>query len=355
MTLSGVNSYQGGTAINGGTLAVTADANLGAAAGGLAFGGGTLQFLSGFTTNRTVTLSAGGGTLDTNGNNATLAGAIGGAGGLTKVGAGTMTLSGASTYLGGTTVNAGTLQAGAANVFAPASAYTVANGATLNLDGFNQSIGSLAGAGAVTLGAATLTTGNDNTSTTFSGAISGTGGLTKIGTGTLLLTGTSTYTGATTVNAGTLSVNGSIASSALTVNAGGTIGGNGTIGNTTINGGTLSPGNSIGTLTVQGNLVLTSAAAYLVEVSPTAADRTNVTGTASLAGTVQAVFGPGSYIARTYTILSAAGGRTGTFGSLTTTGLPAGFTASLSYTATDAILNLTAMLGPDRARSGPAA
>ena len=346
MTLSGVNSYQGGTAINGGTVAVTADANLGAAAGGLAFGGGTLQFLSGFTTNRTVTLSAGGGTLDTNGNNATLAGAIGGAGGLTKVGAGTMTLSGASTYLGGTTVNAGTLQAGAANVFAPASAYTIANGATLNLAGFNQSIGSLAGAGAVTLGAATLTTGNDNTSTTFSGAISGTGGLTKIGTGTLLLTGISNYTGATTVNAGTLSVNGSIASLRRSPSMpAARIGGNGTIGNTTINGGTLSPGNSIGTLTVQGNLVLTSASAYLVEVSPTAADRTNVTGTASLAGTVQAVFGPGSSFARTYTILSAAGGSTGTFGSLTTTGLPAGFTASLSYTATDAILNLTAILG----------
>ena len=45
--LSGINSYQGGTAINGGALAVAADANLGAAAGGLAFGGGTLQFLSG--------------------------------------------------------------------------------------------------------------------------------------------------------------------------------------------------------------------------------------------------------------------------------------------------------------------
>ena len=91
--------------------------------------------------------------------------------------------------------------------------------------------------------------------------------------------------------------------------------------------------------------MLTSAAAYIVEVSPTAADRTNVTGTANLAGTVQAVFGPGAYIARTYTILSAAGGSTGTFGSLTTTGLPAGFSASLSYTATDAILNLTAILG----------
>ena len=141
-------------------------------------------------------------------------------------------------------------------------------------------------------------------------------------------------------------MNGSIASSsALTVNAGGSIGGNGTIALTTINGGTLSPGNSIGTLTIQGNLVLTSAAAYIVEVSPTQADRTNVTGTATLAGTVQAVFAPGSYIARTYTILSAAGGRSGTFGSLTTIGLPAGFAATLSYTGTDAILNLTAVLG----------
>ena len=100
---------------------------------------------------------------------------------------------------------------------------------------------------------------------------------------------------------------------------------------------------------------MTSAAAYLVEVSPTSADRTNVTGTATLAGTVQAVFAPGSSFARTYTILSAAGGRSGTFGSLTTTGLPAGFTASLSYTATDAILNLTAILGRTERASGPAA
>ena len=78
-------------------------------------------------------------------------------------------------------------------------------------------------------------------------------------------------------------MNGSIASSSLTtVNAGGTLGGNGTVGNTTINGGTLAPGNSIGLLTVQGNLVLTAASTYMVEVSPANADRTNVTGTATL-------------------------------------------------------------------------
>ena len=90
--------------------------------------------------------------------------------------------------------------------------------------------------------------------------------------------------------------------------------------------------------------MMTSAAAYIVEVSPTNADRTNVTGTATLGGTLQAVFTPGAYISRSYIILSATGGSTGTFSSLTTSGLPAGFKASLSYTATDTILNLFAKL-----------
>ena len=68
---------------------------------------------------------------------------------------------------------------------------------------------------------------------------------------------------------------------------------------------------------------------------------------------MQAAFASGSYVSRTYTILSAAGGLNGTtFNNFTTTNLPAGFTASLSYTATDAILNLTAMLGQP---SGPVA
>jgi autotransporter-associated beta strand protein/T5SS/PEP-CTERM-associated repeat protein len=345
--LTGANTYSGGTVINGGVLAVAADANLGAASGGLAFDGGTLRFLTGFTTNRAVTLNAGGGSFDTNGSSATLGGTISGIGTFTKLGIGTLTLSGASSYSGATAVNAGTLRAGAANAFAPGSAFTVASGATLDLNSFNQSIGSLAGAGSVTLGAGTLTAGGDNTSTTFSGTISGTGGLTKIGTGALRLAGVSSYTGATAVNAGTLVVNGAITNSAVTVNSGGTLRGTGSIGGLTVgNGGTLSPGNSIGTFTVSGNLVMTAAASYLVEISPTSADRTNVGGTASLGGTVQAAFASGSYATRAYTILSAAGGLNGTtFNALTTSNLPANFTTSLSYTATDVILNLTATLG----------
>src|SRR5262245_5621043 len=180
---------------------------------------------------------------------------------------------------------------------------------------------------------------------TLAANISGAGGLTKIGPGTLVLTANNSYSGATTIDGGTLIVNGSIANSTVTVNTGGRLSGTGMIGNTIINGGTLSPGNSIGTLTVSGNLVMTAAASYLVEISPTNADRTNVAATASLGGTVQAAFASGSYVTRAYTILSAAGGRSGTFNALTTTNLPAGFIASLSYTATDVNLNLTAALG----------
>jgi YVTN family beta-propeller protein/autotransporter-associated beta strand protein len=325
-------------------------------ASGPVFTGGTLQIAgANIASALPVTLQSQGGTIDTNGNNATLSGAISGPGSLTKIGAGTLTLSGSSTYTGATNVNAGTLQAGATNAFSPFSTFTVAGGATLALAGFSQTIGSLAGAGAVTLGSSTLTTGNDNTSTTFSGTISGTGSLTKIGTGALTLSGSSSYSGATAVNAGTLIVNGSIASSAVTVNSGSTLAGTGTVGATTImSGGTFAPGNSPGTMTIAGNLAFQSGALYLVQVTSTTASSTNVTGSATLAGTVQAAFAAGSYATRAYTILSATGGLGGTtFNTLTTSNLPAGFTASLSYTATDAILNLTANLGSGT--SGPSA
>ena len=143
--------------------------------------------------------------------------------------------------------------------------------------------------------------------------------------GTTILTATNTYTGATIIDGGTLSVNGSIASSAVTVNAGGALGGNGIVGNTTINGGTLAPGNLIGLLTVNGNLSFTSASTYMVEVSPSNADRVNVTGTATLSGaTVNASFAAGSLVAKQYTIVNAGGGISGTFGSGVNSNLPSG-------------------------------
>ena len=148
LTLTGNSTYTGGTTINAGTFVVSTDANLGAASGGLSFGGGTLQSTASFTSNRNVTL-IGAGTFNTNAaTTLTLGGAITGSGSLTKSGTGTLTLTGTSTYTGTTTISAGTLQAGATNAFSSASAHTVTS--VLDLSGFNQTIGSLAGAGTVT-------------------------------------------------------------------------------------------------------------------------------------------------------------------------------------------------------------
>jgi autotransporter-associated beta strand protein len=130
-----------------------------------------------------------------------------GAGGLTKAGTGTLQLSAANSYAGPTTVNAGTLATGIANALPSATAMTVAAGATLDLASISQSVGSLSGAGSVTLGSAALTVGSANTSTSFSGAISGAGSLTKSGAGTLTLTGANSYTNGTTVSGGVLSGN----------------------------------------------------------------------------------------------------------------------------------------------------
>ncbi|MGY3589125.1 autotransporter outer membrane beta-barrel domain-containing protein [Bradyrhizobium sp. USDA 4350] len=363
--------------INQGVLSISSDAALGSASGNLNFNGGVLQTTAVFSTARAITLNLGGGTFQTDAD-LLLNGTISGQGALTKTGAGTLVLIGASTYAGPTAIDAGRLQAAAVDSFAPASAYTVASGAVLDLNGHDQTIGSLAGAGAVTLGAATLTTGNDGTSTTFSGSLSGTGGLTKVGAGTLALSGINIYTGSTTVSGGTLEVDGSIANSSnVTVNSGGTLSGTGVVGRapvtvvnvdsvltllgtnpnriaisggvvdpaptTIMSGGTLAPGsaaNPTGTLTVNGNLAFQSGAIYLVQVTPTASASTNVGATAALGGaTVNAAFANGSYISKQYTILSA-GSVSGTFGALVNTNLPTNFTDTLSYDATHAYLNL---------------
>ncbi len=69
----------------------------------------------------------------------------------------------------------------------------------------DMTIGSLQGAGAVVL-STTLVTGLDNTNTTYSGTMSGAGGLNKEGTGTFTMGGTSTYSGNTNIVAGTLAM-----------------------------------------------------------------------------------------------------------------------------------------------------
>lgn len=176
----------------------------------------------------------------------------------------------------------------------------------------------------------------------YTGAVSGIGALAKHGAGTLTLTGNNTYTGNTTVDRGALMVNGSIATSnLLTVNAGGLVGGTGTLPSTIVNGGTLSPGHSIGTINVQGNLTFSNTTNYLVDVSRTAADQINVSGTATLGGTVWLVATPDDYGRNTtYTILHAGSGVSGTE-TLSASVSSVFLDPTLSYDANNVFLNLT--------------
>ena len=356
LTLFGANTYTGGTTVAAGILRIGTGGALGS--GVMAFTG---DGAFGVDSTRALTnnISIGNGVSGTlgaaSGQTLTLNGAslVVGTGSTIRFGSsadrGTVVLAQAAVTVaaGGTfEVVRGILQAGSPGLLSSftshAAATKVGTGATLDLNGFATVVNNLSGNGTVATGGGALSlsgTGN------FSGVINGAGTLSF--SGATVLTGTSTYTGASTLGGGTLSVDGSIASSNLTVNSGGTLGGNGTVGNTAINAGAaLAPGNSIGLLTVQGNLAFASASSYMVEVSPANADRVNVTGLATLGGAaIKPSFAAGAYVGKQYTILHADGGVSGTFGTEIDTNLPANFHTALSYDANNAYLNLILTFG----------
>jgi outer membrane autotransporter protein len=408
LTLSGANTYTGPTTLEGGVLSVAADNNLGALASTLALNGGVLRVTgTGFAQSlRPISFGPAGGGFDiaSAGHVFTLTQSFSGTGSFSKAGEGTLLLAGAHSYSGATNVSGGVLRAGVAGAFSPNSAFVVAAGATLALNGFDQSLGSLAGAGAVELGSATLTTGGNGGTTAFGGAITGTGGLVKTGAGTFLLdgansysggttisggalsgnsvslqgailnnaalifdqasagtyagalsgsgtltkrgagaltlTGTSPFTGPTSVEAGLLVVNGSLAGSVVTLN-GGALAGTGTVAGVNAASGMVAPGNSIGTLTVVGNVAFGPGSIFQVEVDAAGAgDRIVATGSALITGgLVQVLAAQGDYAPTSrYTILTAQGGVSGQFASLTTN--LAFLTPTLSYGANDVVLTL---------------
>ncbi|WP_245284457.1 autotransporter domain-containing protein [Bradyrhizobium sp. WSM2254] len=217
----------------------------------------------------------------------------------------------------------------------------------------------------VTFGAGTGSVVFNHTSNSYAFAPTITGaGSVEVENGTTILSATNTYTGATTISGGTLSVTGAITSSNVTVNggtlnvtgsvsdstvnAGGLLTGTGSVGDTTVNsGGTFAPGtiNVPGTsMTVAGNLAFASGARYAVYLNPSTASFATITGSAQLGGaTVDANLANGGYVFKKYTILTASGGVTGSFGSVNTN-LPSTFKAALSYDANDAFLTLSLAL-----------
>ncbi|WP_162274614.1 autotransporter-associated beta strand repeat-containing protein [Verrucomicrobium sp. GAS474] len=251
-----------GTGVN--TATVAANITVTGATGGTTVLGslitsGIQKFTGNVALNQNLTVISQMTTADTTG--VALSGIISGTGGLQINGtvkvstanvdtAGIVQLSGNNTFTGDTRVYAGSLLLGAAS----GNASLALQNSTLNLAsgdtgtvGFglistttitSATLGGLEGSRNLSLqniastpAAVALRVGNNNQSTTYSGALTGSGSLTKIGTGTLTLTGANTYAGTTTVSAGTLLVNGSgsLGAGATTVASGATLGGNGTI------------------------------------------------------------------------------------------------------------------------------
>ncbi|MEI6654986.1 MAG: autotransporter-associated beta strand repeat-containing protein [Verrucomicrobiota bacterium] len=214
--LVGTNTYTGKTLISGGTLSIASEAALGTnpasfTADQLTLAGGTLNnsstSFSISSSNRGITLAPAGGIFLVNlGNTLTVTGVITGPGDLTAISSGTLALTAANTYTGQTFTSAGSTALG--NINAVQNSTVFKNGVgilTFTVAGTNTyNLGGLAGTVATALGANTLSVGANNATTTYDGALSGTGGLTKVGTGTLNLTAASTYSGNTLVSGGML-------------------------------------------------------------------------------------------------------------------------------------------------------
>jgi autotransporter-associated beta strand protein len=369
--LTGANTYAGNTAVDEGTLAIFNSSALGTADQGTVVNTGALLSVNAVAVNgepltlanSTVESAAGSnswaGNIQLNDNgvfttteNTTLnlSGVISGTGSLTKNTDGTLILSGASpnTYSGTTTVNDGTLLLTKTTSNAIPGTLVIGAGPGASLDvvkvdssqqismnsevivnapgvlelNASDSIAALSGGGPIVLAnsAATLSVGHGNTSTTFTGLISGAGGLAKAGTGTLTLTADNTYSGQTLVSDGSLVVNGSQPSSSVLLNSPGLLGGTGRVGNLS-GSGSVSPGSSSGVF-LTGDLDFVSNTTYRVELNGPdpgiGHDQLSVVGSVHLAGLLNATLGFTPATNASFTILENDGSDpiTGTFNGL---------------------------------------
>ena len=192
------NNYSGGTNFNVGTIQVQANNVLGTGTVAMATGTTLQSGAAGVTLGNAIAL-LGANTIDTQANTLTLSGPVISGGSLTKIGAGTLILaSNISNYSGGTSLTAGTIQVQADNALGTGT-LAMATGTTLQ-----------SGAAGLAIGNAVTLTGADNVDTsgstmTLSGAIGGTGNLTKVGAGTLVLSNNgNNYSGGTNLTAGTI-------------------------------------------------------------------------------------------------------------------------------------------------------
>ncbi|MGN7612430.1 autotransporter-associated beta strand repeat-containing protein [Magnetococcales bacterium HHB-1] len=202
--LSGNNTFTDAT-ISSGTVSIASDDHLGSGTLTISGSDATLKVTEDATIDNDIVISGAAGTIEVASTKAVdLSGSMSGGSAFTKTGDGSLTLSGNSSHSGSVTVSAGLVTVSSGSGIGDSAAVTVSSGATLNVSE-TEIIGSLTGSGAVSIASSkVLTTGNNDSSTTFSGDISGAGVLTKSGSGTFTLSGTNSYSGGTTISAGVL-------------------------------------------------------------------------------------------------------------------------------------------------------
>ena len=383
LVLNASNLYSGGTRISAGTLSVSNDSNMSFINGGLILDGGTLRITgTGFSqTARSVTMTGNGGGFDIADAAArfTVSQALSGSGALVKSGDGTLVLSGANSYSGGTLVSGGTLQGDAASLqgnitnnarlvfdqqsdgtfagdLSGTGAFVKSGSGTLVLSGASSySGGTLVGGGTLQGDTASLQGNITNNAQLvfdqqsngiFTGSLSGSGSLVKQGSGMLVFNGNGAgFAGSTVVENGMLKVGDADPSAAVlggdvTIGTGGTLRGHGVILGSVTNQGILRPGGSVGTLTINGNLVQTANSVLQIDTTPAGeAGKLVVGGSAQLAGGLSIIGENGSWSPQTnYTILTSAGGISGTFANIDSN--LAFLTPSLTYGATTIDLRL---------------
>jgi autotransporter-associated beta strand protein len=219
--LSASNNYALGININGGRVTILADSALGDVNGPVTFGAPATLSASGnvsMPATRSVTITTGTATFDTQGNQITIAGVISGSGALTKTGTSTLIVSNSNNYTGDTRVNSGTLQLNNGSALS-GSTFDVSGSGKLNFGTQTAAtFGGLQGAASGLLvldnslgGAVALTVGANDKSTTLFGSIAGDGSLTKVGSGSLTLAGSNSFVGTIAINAGVLGLSHSAA------------------------------------------------------------------------------------------------------------------------------------------------
>jgi fibronectin-binding autotransporter adhesin len=244
ISLLGSNTFTGGLALNQGTVRITSASSLGATpdspgTDNVVLNGGRLQFdgtsNSSSSANRSFTVGSSNGEIAvTNTGTFTLNGVVAGSGSLTKTGTGTLYLNATSTYSGGTAIKSGALRVGVAaslgtgtvtlgsigggnaSLISNLAGYTYANNINVIAgSGGTLTLGSDSTAGFNSIFSGDISIGDNLTITSsapsdnrlsFTGILSGTGNITKIGTGDLRLTSDNTWTGNLSINEGSVNL-----------------------------------------------------------------------------------------------------------------------------------------------------